>query len=97
GLNLTNPVITLANGNLGADVVPAITFNSNNLIFSSASPLSLSLKLTPSVGAISGHFVDPATSSVRRFGGVMLQNQNKARGFFLGTDQSGAVRLDNPY
>jgi hypothetical protein len=33
---------------------------------------------------------------VRQFGGVMLQNQNKARGFFLGTDQSGAVRLDNP-
>jgi hypothetical protein len=96
GLNLTNPVITLVNGNFGADIIPAITFNPNNLIFSAASPLSLSLKLTPSVGAISGRFVDLATSRVRQFGGVMLQNQNKARGFFLGTDQSGAVRLDNP-
>lgn len=95
GLNLTNPVITLANGDLGAAVVPAITFNPNNLTFSSSTP-SLSLKLTPRVGVISGRFVDPATSRIRQFGGVMLQSQNEARGFFLGTDQSGAVRLDNP-
>ena len=95
GLSLTNPVITLADGNLGADIVPAITFNPNNLTFSSSSP-SLILKLIPSVGVFSGHFMDPATSRIRQFGGVMLQNQNKARGFFLGTDQSGAVRLDNP-
>jgi hypothetical protein len=96
GLNLTAPVITLANGNLAADIsLPNPSFNPINLTFSSSSP-SLSLKLTPSVGVFSGKFVDPATSRMRQFGGVMLQNQNEARGFFLGTDQSGAVRLDNP-
>jgi hypothetical protein len=52
--------------------------------------------MIPSTGLINGWFKDPATSRVRQVNGVMLQNQNNARGFFLGADQSGAVRLDNP-
>jgi len=96
GLNLSaSPILTLTGGNLGAGIAPTITFNPINLTFSSTSP-SLTMKLTSSTGLFSGRFTDPATSRVRKFNGVMLQNQNNARGFFLGSDQSGAVRLDNP-
>ncbi|MGZ4972366.1 MAG: InlB B-repeat-containing protein [Limisphaerales bacterium] len=95
GLKLTNPVITLSGGNLVSDLTPAVTFNTTNLTFSSTNP-QLSLKLSPNTGFISGRFTDPASSRVRQLNGVMLQNQNNARGFFLGADQSGAVRLENP-
>ncbi|MDB6057143.1 MAG: putative Lysyl endopeptidase [Verrucomicrobiales bacterium] len=95
GLNLTSPVITLTGGNLVSDLVPTAIFNPNTLTFSSTSP-QLSLRLIPSIGLFDGHFTDPATSRVRLINGVMLQNQNNARGFFMGADQSGAVRFDNP-
>ncbi len=95
GLNLTTPIITLSGGNLVTDLAPVITFNANNFTFSSTNP-RLSLKLSPNTGLINGQFTDPTSSRVRQLNGVMLQNQNNARGFFSGADQSGAVRLDNP-
>ena len=95
GLNLTNPVITLSGGNLVSDLTPTISFNPNTLTFGSTSP-QLSLKLVPSTGLINGWFKDPTAGRVRQLNGVMLRSQNNARGFFLGADQSGAVRLDNP-
>lgn len=96
GLNLTNPVVTLSGGNLASDLtIDSLTFSANGKILTSTNP-QLSLQLIPSTGLFNGRFTDPGSSRVRLINGVMLQNQNNARGFFMGADQSGAVRLDNP-
>jgi hypothetical protein len=96
GVNLTtSSILTLTGGNLGSALSPALSYNPNNQTFSSTNP-SLSLKLIPSLGLFSGQLTDPTTSRIRPINGVLLQNQNSAHGFFLGADQSGAVRLKNP-
>jgi hypothetical protein len=49
---------------------------------------NVSLTFSNSTGVFRGQFGPGQTMS-----GVILQNQNNARGFFLGTNESGAVLL----
>jgi hypothetical protein len=41
----------------------------------------------------SGQYIAPGTSKKIPLAGAVLQNEGEARGFFLGTNQSGAVLL----
>jgi|GEM_PF-5035810 len=42
----------------------------------------------------SGSFVHPVTKAKALIQGVLLQPQNEARGFFLGTHPSGRITLE---
>jgi hypothetical protein len=83
-LSLVDPVVTLTGGNLSGDVTDPVTLQ-RNLGFASG---QLTLTITNATGAFSGKIGHGQTMS-----GVVLQNQNVARGFFLGTNESGAVLL----
>jgi hypothetical protein len=95
GLNITLPQVSFLGGNLDPDLAPVVTYNSGTRTISSQNP-AISMRLLPNIGMFDGQFVDPSSGLKRSISGVLLQKQNQARGFFLGTDQSGAVRLDNP-
>jgi hypothetical protein len=76
--------LTLSGGNLSQDMTSAVTLQ-KNLSYASG---AVTLSITNSTGAFSGKFGPGQTMS-----GVVLQNQDSARGFFLGTNESGAVLL----
>jgi hypothetical protein len=76
--------VTLTGGNLSEDVTNAVTLQ-KNLSYASS---TVTLSISNSTGAFSGKFGRGQTMS-----GVLLQNQNTARGFFLGTNESGSVLL----
>lgn len=92
GLSLTNPVVTLSGGNLIGSLTDGVTLNATSLSFTSAND-HLTLKLNVKAGSFTGRFINPATSKATSLQGILLQNQNAARGYFLGTNESGAVRL----
>ena len=87
-LNLTNDVVILSGGNLADSITIPISLGGNNKITGSN---SLTLTLSTAKGALTGSFIDPATAKKRTVKGVVLPNQNQARGFFLGVDEGGGV------
>lgn len=84
-LDLVGPYITLSGGGLSDTIANAVP-SKNNLSYVSG---SITLTINPSTGVFSGRIGlgKPAVS------GVVLQKQNSARGFFLGTSESGDVLL----
>jgi hypothetical protein len=83
-LNLTDPTVIVTGGDLTEEFSSALTLQ-KNLGYASG---NVTLSFTNSTGAFSGKFGPGQTVH-----GVVLQNQNSARGFFLGTNESGAVLL----
>lgn len=77
--------VIFSGGNLSEAVVTDPVALQKNLSYASS---EVTLSITNSTGAFSGRFGRGQTMS-----GVVLQNQNSARGFFLGTNESGAVLL----
>ena len=53
----------------------------------------LTLRFTPGMGLWKGTVADPSSGRSIVFQGAVLQAQNSGSGFFLGTNQSGRVRL----
>ena len=84
--------LIVAGGNLVSPLTNNVFYSETNVV--TADDGSILLKLvSPASGALSGNFVHPMLKSKRSFYGVVLQQQNTARGFFLGTNQSGAFLL----
>jgi hypothetical protein len=52
------------------------------------------MTLNKNNGLISGSFKVPGTATVRSFYGSLLQNRHAGYGYFLGTNQSGQVRIE---
>ena len=53
----------------------------------------LSLSFTVTSGVLKGGFMHPVTHKTNTIKGVVLQEENTARGFFLSTNQSGGLLL----
>ncbi len=83
-LSLADPAVILTGGDLSEAVTHAVALQ-QNLSYASG---TVTLSISDSTGAFSGKIGPGQTMS-----GVVLQNQNSARGFFLGTNESGAVLL----
>jgi len=83
--------LALSGGNLPADIVNQITITNNKVTNLSSNKLSLSLN--KSQGLFSGSVKDPATGKTISFKGALRQKARLGEGYFLGTDQSGSVRL----
>jgi hypothetical protein len=90
GLALANPTVTLSGGDLGDITYPVIA--SGLETYKTADGTTLTLTISPSGGGFSGQY-EPSKGKKISLAGVVLQNRDDARGFFLGTNQSGAVRL----
>ncbi len=87
-LNLPNGVAILSGGNLTDAITNLISLGGDNKI-TGANGLVLTFSTTK--GTMTGSFIDPATLKKRAVKGVVLPNQNQARGFFLGVDEGGGV------
>ncbi len=87
-VTVTNGVVILAGGNL-----PLAITNTFDLNGTATGTNRIALKWNVISGAVSGAFIHPATGRSIALEGVLLQNQNGARGFFLGTNQSGSFML----
>jgi autotransporter-associated beta strand protein len=90
-LDFTNAIVILSGGNLPGPFTNTITLKTNNLVkVTGPNPMSLKLLFTTASGFLSGSFVHPpgVTNAIK---GAVLQGANRAAGFFLEADQSGAV------
>jgi hypothetical protein len=96
-LNLSDLVVLLEGGNLAGQVLEnAVLDPLNTVSFVSANTNRLAIKLSASSGLMSGSFVHPQTLRTSPIRGVVLQKQNTATGFFLGTNESGSVSFGLP-
>ncbi len=91
-LSLTNPAVQLTGGDLPETLTEAVALRP----YLSYAASNVTLSINPSAGSFSGSFVNPGTGRKVSMSGVVLQNQESARGFFLGTNESGAVLLQDP-
>lgn len=91
-LNFTQTNILFSGGNLVAPLTNTIALSANNKITNlSSNKLSLSISLAN--GLFRGSVVDPSTGKPFNFAGALLQKQNAACGFLLGTNHSSRVLL----
>ena len=99
-LALTNGQVTLDGGDLAFGITNQITLSPADTItvpHSAENTNKLTLTITKSTGVLSGSFANPSNSKdTIKVNGVLLQNQTKAQGYFLATNESGAFLLENP-
>ncbi len=93
----SNAVVILEGGNLTSPVTNDVFLSSQNKItVSTNQTIRLALAVSPSSGLLIGRFVHPETSTPSLFKGVVLQKQDLAGGYFLGTTRGGRVYLGRP-
>jgi hypothetical protein len=90
-LLLTNPVILLSGGNLATPLTNAVSLSSKTIYKNAAG--NLTLTITSATGLFTGSYTATGSKVKVPLAGAVLQDQNVAEGFFLGTNQSGAVLL----
>jgi hypothetical protein len=97
-LNLDEGQILLQGGGIPAISNSFIFTPSNAILLTNASDTNgLTLTINASNGLINGSFADPSNpGQMIQVGGVLLQNQTRAAGYFPGTNQSGSFLLMSP-
>ena len=90
-LTLANPVVIISGGGLTEALTNYVSLQ-NYLTYTNN---GLSLSISPSSGRFTGWFLDSGASLKQTMSGVVLTNEGVARGFFSGTNVSGAVLLQN--
>ena len=89
--------VILNGGGLEAPLTNSVTWGVNNKILSDKRANSLKLSLSPANGLFKGTVKDPASGDTVSFQGVLFEKSNVGLGFFLGSNQSGAVSfVPNP-
>lgn len=83
---------TVNGGGLSQSWTNDIRLELNNRVTNLSGP-KLTLSITTSSGLFRGTFVDPATQKTEPFQGVLFQDSNVGIGYFLGSGQSGEIRL----
>ena len=87
-----NEQLTLGGGNLQSNLVKSVVITANGgVTVSPAGSDELTLKINPTTGQFSGSFLNPAVGKTTKLGGLFLQTDDSAAGFFLGTNQTGFV------
>jgi hypothetical protein len=85
---------SISGGGLSQSWTNDIRLELNNRVTNLSGP-KLTLSVTPSTGLFRGTFVDPDSHKSQPFQGVLLlfQDSNIGIGYFLGSNQSGEIRL----
>jgi uncharacterized repeat protein (TIGR02543 family) len=89
-LDITNGLLILDNGNLSQALTNGFVLGTNNAL--SGTNLS-HLTITNTTGLFGGTLTNPTTHKAISIGGAVLQKVNAGYGNFLGTNQSGSVKL----
>jgi hypothetical protein len=91
-LEFSSGAVTLEGGNLAQSITNHVLLDSNNHV-NNLDHNKLTMSVTLASGAFHGSVTDPILLNSIPFGGVVLQNQNRGSGNFLGTSQSGQVHF----
>jgi hypothetical protein len=84
----------LSEGNLGT-VTNLITLQSDNTLAVRSTPLLVLKGSITKAGVLQGVFAHPEMNQMQvKYFGVALPDHNQAFGYFLGTNQSGSVKLE---
>lgn len=95
-LQFTNGLTTFCGGNLASCFTNEVALDAPDLLTNlSTNPLTVTFTRTN--GLTSGWVTDPDSGRSIPFTGVVLQNQNRARGFFKGSNQCGRFELRTTY
>ena len=101
-LDIGTGLLALGGGDLpgvtpAEPIVQTATFTPGSEV-AVAAPNDLEIKLTVNrkTGVMAGKLRHPVSGKLRPIRGVVLQNQESARGYFLGTEESGSVALTAP-
>jgi uncharacterized repeat protein (TIGR02543 family) len=89
-LNLNPGEVSFTGGNLAVSLTNQVTLSSKNKL---SGPGKLSLSISPVTGLFKGNILPSSPGKMISFNGAVIQKQNYASGFFLGTNQSGRVFL----
>ena len=90
-------MVILEGGDLAERITNDVFLSVRNRVSAAPpNPNRLSLSLSPPTGAFTGRFTNPGTGSINPLKGVLMQKQDFAGGFFLGTNQSGSVYFGLP-
>jgi hypothetical protein len=91
--NLKVMRVVATDGNLAVPVTNYVELTWANTIWNTnAANFTMALNLNN--GLVSGVFKVPGTSIFRSYYGILLQNRDAGWGHFLGTNQSGQVRIE---
>jgi plastocyanin len=93
-LNLSNGDLVFAGGGLTTALTNAVVLGVNNRLTSQDSG-KLIATISPATGLLSGAATLPGAGRATRFYGVVLQDRNLARGYFVGAGGNGNVRLQD--
>ena len=88
---LTNATLGFTNGDLAADFSLPVDLTADNKVVDTNSQRVLTI--TKTTGLFAGSLKPPGLTTALPFKGAVLQKQNVAAGFFLGTNESGRVSL----
>ncbi len=92
-LNFSAGQVVFSGGGLSQPLTNSVTLDPlNRVINLTGNPMTFTISLVN--GTFTGTFRSPASAPTRTFEGVLLPLQNAGYGFFLGTNQSGQVRLE---
>jgi hypothetical protein len=91
-LGLSAGQAEFSGGNLAQPITQPFTLNANDQLIEPKSK-DFSLGFTRPSGLFKGKFAASAGGKPMSFQGVVLQKWGTGYGYFLGTDQSGRVRL----
>jgi hypothetical protein len=91
-LNRTNAAAVFSGGNLSQGFTNRLNLAAGSRV-ANLSSNKLTLTFSLPTGSFRGVVVNPGISRPVPFSGVVLQKPNVARGFFLGTNQAGEVRI----
>lgn len=93
--NSPNAKIVLSGGPLVRSVTNYFWLNNNTVTIFAGQTNGLTLTLSKSNGQWTGSFKDPTTATKMAIRGILLNQQNEARGYFVGP-QTGAMSIE-PY
>jgi hypothetical protein len=92
-LDKPSGIATFTGANLPQNFTNRFNLTTNNT-FVVLSTNATTLVVNKLTGSMAGsHFLDPVTHKTVLVNGVVLQNQNEAAGWFLGTNRSGEFRI----
>jgi hypothetical protein len=91
----TNGTVTLGGGNLPQPLAVPVRILANNRVVPSV-PIKLRMTLNAASGKFSGSFSPSSSGRGESFQGILIRPLNGGFGYFLGTNQSGYVRIEGP-
>jgi hypothetical protein len=96
-LEIDMGIVSFEGGNLTEELENMVTLGANNKVTNLTTNRPLTLKIAVPTGLFSGTLKtdDGGVKKTLTFKGAILQRQNLGAGFFLGTDESGSVHLEN--